>query len=275
VEFRCAQCGHIGAPAEVRPTADGVVLICANCQHPNPLDVGASLSGSAPAVAAPAEPAPTPTPAFVPAPKVTHEGAEEVEAPATTSALKVVPKARPKIDEKVLQRMIPVPGPGVRCPKCAHLVGGARHCARCGLDVREGFSYAKGQAPWERPPPGKAAVWEQALLLWETAQEREDPEALEEFVGLVRERGIQDLGIRKLRFHLAQFPEDELAIEQLGVLAADIQARVAVAEASASASAQQFTEGVVRTRTILTVLTLVFWGAVFVFFLGNFLPQCN
>ncbi|MEM1349518.1 MAG: hypothetical protein AAGI01_13225 [Myxococcota bacterium] len=241
MEFRCAKCGYIGAAAQVRPTADGIVLICAKCEHANPLDLGASASAGA------------------------------AEPPAKRQPL----KARPKIDEKLLQRMIPEAGDGVRCPKCAHLVAGERYCARCGLDVREGFSYAPGMAPWERPPLGKEGVWEQALLLWDVAAEREDPEALEEFVGLVRECGIQDLGIRKLRFHLTRFPDDAFAVEQLGVLAADVQARVAVAEASASASAQQFTQEVGRVRAVLTVLTLVFWGAMVVFFLGNFLSQCN
>lgn len=259
MEFRCTNCQHIGPAAEIRPTALGVALICESCGHANPLEMGgAAPSPEAPAPAEVAEVTSTPAPA---------PAAPPLAAPDKPEA--------PQLSEAALARLIPEPGDGLRCPKCAHKVAPQdAHCSRCGLGLEDAARYAPGEAPWEKPPAGKEDAYEQALLLWRAAKEEWSIAHLEKLTAFLLDEGLHEAGIRWLRFHLIDYPEDELAIEQLKLLAARLQSRLIVAEAQAHANAEQFEHGVTRFRTTLLVGVGIFWTIIFALFFSMFLKSC-
>lgn len=247
MEIRCSQCGHVGPAGSVRPGPNGIELICTECGHPNILEVEPE-----------AAPAPAPTPAARVAPK-----------PAPS------PPPEERLDPALLARLIPEPGDGLRCRKCAHLLDPQDdNCARCGLGILDGQRFAPGQAPWESAPKGMRASWEQAELLWQAAAEDFSEERVERFIDLVLEKEFHELAIRKLRFWLAEHPDDPLALKHLKRVAARMQGRVVVAQAAAETSAQAFTEGVTRARTALIGVTAVFWIGILLLFFGLFFERC-
>lgn len=263
MEFRCANCQHIGPAAELRPTASGVALVCESCGHANPLEMGGTPA-----------PAPTPAPEAAPTPEAPlAEAAPTTPAPAPSQP--PAKKGEPQLSEAALARLIPEPGDGLRCPKCAHKVEPLdAHCSRCGLGLSDAARYAPGEAPWEKPPPGKEDAYEQALLLWRAAKDEWSIAHLEKLTEFLLEEGLHEVGIRWLRFHLIDYPEDELAIEQLKLLATRLQSRLIVAEAQAHANAEQFEQGVTRFRTTLLVGVGIFWTLLFAVFFSLFLKSC-
>lgn len=253
MEIRCDNCSHVGPAAEVRPGADGVVLVCENCQHENVLDMGeARESGAAaPAVSAPAA------------------------SRSTSTAPSESDEVRMWLREDALQALIPEQGVGPRCRKCAQLLPAeADNCSRCGLNRREAERHEPGMAPWERPPAGKESEQEQAELLWGSFEEDPDTQRLEKFVAFVRDEGLLDLGIRKLRFYLVEHPEDGEAVERLRDLAESLQSRIIVAQAQARASADEFQQDVSRFKNRVVLIALLFWGGVFLLFLTFFWDNC-
>lgn len=268
MEIRCTQCSHVGPAGEVRPTPGGVALVCENCGHPNPLDLDdrptSPGAGQAPhdeteeagAEAAAKAAAPRPTPAQ-PAQRPGHIGEPWLRADA-------------------LDKLMPQPGAGPRCPKCVRLVEpGADHCSHCGLGLDEAASYAAGQAPWEAPPAGKEAAAEQAELLWQSYQEAPSHERLDNFVDLVRGEDLLDLGIRKLRWHLVDHPDDAHARAQLRDLGESLQSRLIVAQVQAQADAEEFRGEVDRAKRSIIYAALAFWGGIFLLFLVLFWDKCG
>ena len=297
MDIRCKNCQHIGPAADVRPTAAGVELICANCGHANPLEVQGATS----------EPTPAPTPSQAedraprtedraPAPAATGAASD---ASATTGGINTTgdidierarafaaaekERAKPKkeisltdISEKMMERLIPVQGDGPRCRKCAHLLSPVdEHCRRCGLNIADSHRYAEGDAPWEKAPRGKEAAFEQATLLWASANEQWSDERLDKFADFIREERLNELGIRLLRFRLAEHPDDMRAVAHLQELVSMMQSRVVVATAQAEASAQQFGQDVAKTRTALIGATVIFWVGIFMLFLFLFMNNCG
>jgi hypothetical protein len=65
------------------------------------------------------------------------------------------------------------------------------------------------------------------------------------------------------------------AVAHLQELVSMMQSRVVVARAQAEVSAQQFGEGVARTRTILVGATVVGWVGIFLLFLFLFMNNCG
>src|SRR5690554_6481774 len=220
------------------------MLTCENCGHPNLLRTGA------PPEKMPADPGP---------------GARDA--------------AGVWLRKDALVALVPAPGVGARCLKCAHLLemdlddtpAAEQNCARCGLNQAEAAHYAPGEAPWEQPAVGKEAQFEQAELLW--AQAPEDAQKLENFAKFVLAEDLLELGIRKLRHHLVTHPDDPIAIAQLGELAASMQSRVIVATARARADAQQFEQDVNRYRhrflTVAVILIAILLVIFIVFFAGK------
>ncbi|MEC9441916.1 MAG: hypothetical protein VYE40_12485 [Myxococcota bacterium] len=288
MDIRCKNCQHIGPAADVRPTASGVELICANCGHANPLEVGATQAEPADRAAPvargpePKQP-PAPTPARLPS-MGDFQAAGEIDI-EKARAFANAEKARSKqaevsyveeISEKMMERLIPEQGEGPRCRKCAHLLEPSdNNCRRCGLNIADAHRYAEGDAPWERAPRGQEAAFEQAMLLWNAVSERWSDERLDNFVAFVREEKLNELGIRLLRFRLADHPDDMRAVAHLQELVSMMQSRVVVARAQAEVSAQQFGEGVARTRTILVGATVVGWVGIFLLFLFLFMNNCG
>lgn len=251
MEIRCEKCSHIGPAASVDAGADGVMLTCENCGHPNLLRTGA------PPEKMPADPGP---------------GARDA--------------AGVWLRKDALVALVPAPGVGARCLKCAHLLEmdlddtptAEQNCPRCGLNQAEAAHYAPGEAPWEQPALGKEAQFEQAELLWTAIASGQskaecDAQKLENFVQFVLAEDLLELGIRKLRHHLVSHPDDPAAIAQLSELAASMQSRVIVATARARADAQQFEQDVNRYRhrflTVAVILTAIVLVAFIVIYTGK------
>jgi hypothetical protein len=283
VEIRCDNCSHVGPAAEVRPGQGSVVLVCENCGHENLLSVGEVAGAEA-----------APTDAGVQGEVAGDQSGQEPPAEpddrassvaATATAGEKAPRSdafgnkeqvRVWLREDALEALIPESGDGVRCRKCARLLpADAENCARCGLNRREAERYAPGEAPWEQPPADKEAEHEQAMLLWDAFADAPDDEAsLDKFVDFVRDEGLLDTGVRKLRFYLVDHPDDTRAVDHLRDLAESLQSKLIVAQVQAKASANEFQEDVSRFKQRFIISALVFWGLVFLLFLALFWDAC-
>lgn len=189
-----------------------------------------------------------------------------------------------------LAAMIPAPGPGPRCRKCGHLLTESDaapdppevddapdgNCPRCGLNQLEAQKFAPGEAPWERAPAGQEAQYARAERLWQAAAAQQssgalDPQRLQDFVTYAGEEDLLELGMRRLRMHLIDHPDDTPAIAGLRALAERMQARVVIATAQAQADAQHFEDklGRLQRRLMLAagVLAVVCLAIFLVFYL--------
>jgi hypothetical protein len=271
MQIKCEQCGHVGEVSEIRQGVGGVELICAECGHANALQISA--------------PSPVNPPAQTPVSEAEAPHDPEPAAPLPVElgkrGLRDDPVSRASSHDRdvwlvpeALKRLVPEAGEGPRCRKCAHLLSSELdHCARCGLNIEESRRWAAGDAPWERAPKGSEPEFERAMMLWGVAVERWEQERLSAFVEHVRESGLHELGIRLLRFHLIEHPEDSLAISHLKELAEALQSRYIVARAQEEISGQMFQEDMGRVRVSMGVVMVVFWGGVFFYFLNMFVGQ--
>lgn len=259
MEIRCSRCGHIGPAAQILPGAAGLALVCANCGHQNLLDLGQGGAAT-----------PTPAPQDVaPAPQTSTPPAQAPSAPAK-------PKPSAIETSALLEKLIPPPGDGLRCPKCANLVRADEdHCSRCGLDQQEASRFSPGQAPWDLPPRAKERSWEQAQLLWQSAVADWSAERVEKFIALIKDEGLHELGVRKLRFFLVDHPQDPLALSALHEVASMMQARVLVARNQADLDKKAFEHDVSKLRSLLMVGSLIFWVVILALFLGLFMKNCG
>ncbi|MGM0558270.1 MAG: zinc ribbon domain-containing protein [Myxococcota bacterium] len=291
MEFRCEHCSHVGEPEKVEPSPSGLLLVCANCGQENSLDVGGdpttehdrdgertpeSAGREAQDADASLEDAPTATADDLA--RVTGVNLENLRVDDATRARGFGSNedVRSYLRKDALEAMIPEPGPGPRCPKCAKkLDPDVENCARCGLNQREAMSYDEGEAPWEQPPPGKEAEYDQARLLWGALEDDWSEERLENFVDFITEAELLDIGIRRLRFHLIDHPDDELAREYLEDLAESLQSRLIIAQVQAQASADEFQDEVSRFKTRMVTVALLFWGGIFLLFLAFFWDNCS
>lgn len=223
MEIRCESCSHVGV-AKVDLSQGGVRLICANCGHPNVLDIGKPVEEVA-------------TPPVVQRP-TKRQVAAQVE--------------QESFEEEALRRLIPEVGDGPRCRKCIHLLEpGEDHCVRCGLNIEESHRYAKGEAPWERPPMGREGAWEEADLMWRRVVEDWNEERFAEFAETIRRLEAHDFAARRLRLWLVDHPDDPLALGFLREIAEGLRSRVMVAKAQAQANAAQFSDVTERVRKVL------------------------
>ena len=242
MEIRCTNCQHLGPAEQVLPTADGVALICANCGHHNALGVSDGDGASA--------------------------GARSVAAPPATS--KPSNSSSLWLQRDALERLVPEPGSGPRCRKCAHLLADdEQYCSRCGLAREEGERFPPGAAPWERPPVGKEDVHEQATLLWKALRDHPTEENLAKFADFAKNEQLLEYGVRQLRFFMVDHPEVPRARELLEELAASFHARIIVAQAQAQISAEGFGQSAMRYKQVLLWTVFVVWGGIFLFFLSK------
>ena len=259
MEVRCEECGHIGQPASVEQREGRLALICAFCQHPNALDVGQQPEPPQPETEPPQdEPSTTTNP---PAPAA---AAPVAAAPPTT---------RPAASLLDLERLIPEPGPGPRCRKCVKLLDPHQtSCSRCGLSVAEAERYSPGEAPFEQPPAGREEAHEQAVLLWESASQRLEPQDLDTFVALILEHDLAELGIRTLRRHLVDHPDDDVAKEQLRRIAESYQGRALQAAVHIRRQGQDLDRRARAVKSFSIGVTVVFLLAVLGLFLSRLAP---
>lgn len=228
MEFRCEACEHVGVAASTKADAAGIALICANCGHPNRLDLG----GPAPA-------APIPT-------------------------KKTNPSLSTFVDE-AFYRFLPMSGDGERCPKCAHVAAQPdQFCARCGLNLEVAHRFAPGEAPWERPPVGLESEWEQGRLLWQAFASSGDSEQFGRFAGFIRENELHDMAARLLRFYLIDHPDDQNVLSLLREIAGSVHTRMMVAQAQAQASTADFSDVTQRARNVLLWGAFFFWLVILV-----------
>jgi hypothetical protein len=271
VEIRCDNCSHVGPAAEVRPQKDGVALICENCGHENTLDINESEATSPNATQADASPE-----AGAAKPDIARPDTEKPDIAKKIEGFGDNEQVRMWLRDDALKALIPEPGSGLRCRKCAHLLATtAENCSRCGLSRSEAERHAPGEAPWEQAPADKEVEYEQAQLLWESFDENPSKQALEKFVDFVRAEGLLDLGIRRLRFYLVEHPEDQAAVVHLRDLAESLQSRIIVAQVQAQASADEFQQDVSRFKNRMVFTALIFWGGVFLLFLTFFWDKCG
>lgn len=244
MEIRCSECGHLGAAKEVRPVDDGMGLVCAECEHVNIAMADGDEHRTA-----------------------DHDDADlEIEADdgegGDDSAL-----------VESIARLLPQPGEGRRCRKCAHLFerDELEHCPRCGLSVAEGERYAQGEAPWEQPPEGKEQAYEEALQLWQVAMDESTAQTMDDFVDHVIAEGLIDFGMRRVQHHLVECPDDETALEALEQLATGLEMAIEVARTRAETKSEEFNDDVKRVRSGMMVGALIFWIGIFILFSWLFL----
>ncbi|MFB6264086.1 MAG: zinc ribbon domain-containing protein [Bradymonadaceae bacterium] len=254
MKFQCSNCGHTGAADDVRSTEEGVEVVCAECGTAEPLETRGDAE---------------------------NEGGEGASPPSSVSATGVGPDTEEALEafgpepdddrsaplagvvEEPTENLIPDPGEGPRCPKCAALVSeAAEHCPRCGLDLAEGRSYDDGEAPWEEPPRGKEGERRRALELWEAFEDEPGAERLETFVEFARDEQLVELGVRRLRFYLAENPDDREAADAVASLVEEMNSRVAAAKARAEADAEQFDEDIARIKRALAWIVILLSVAV-------------
>ena len=248
MDIRCSKCQHVGPPAEIRPRDDGVELVCQNCGHVNTIETGGL-------------------------PVVGDAGGSV--AAAAVERMVPAESARELAELSRLEKLVPVPGDGPRCRKCAHLLEpDAEACSRCGLNVAEGEKYGPGEAPWERPPEGKEDVFEQATLLWKSVLENPTDDNLLKFTAFAREERLLEYGVRQVRFFLVDHPDDEVALEELREMGESFQAQAIVAQAHAAVRAEN-SQQPGRARQILMWLTLVVWSGLLVVFLALQWNSCH
>lgn len=255
MEIRCTQCEHLGPAAAVLPSEHGVVLVCANCGHHNPLDVSEAPAGS------PSDEAPEPIAPITPIAPIASVGSP---AKADTS------QESPWLVKGALERLIPESGEGRRCRKCAQLLADAEeNCPRCGLSVVESQRFEPGTAPWERPPEGQEAAFEQASLLWKSVDEHPTDDNITKFVMFAREEDLLELGIRQLRFFLIEHPGHERATTHLEELATSFQSKMIVAQAQAEVRAGNIVATTVRMKGILLWIVFAMWAAILALFISK------
>jgi hypothetical protein len=164
--------------------------------------------------------------------------------------------------EQIRQNLLPESGDGPRCPKCASLLDETLdNCPRCGLNLDRADSYDSGEAPWETPPSGREDAHERAEQLWQQAKLSEDgldADALEAYVEHVASSNLLEFGVRRLRFYLADSPDDRAALRALDDLAGQLQSKVAVAEARVESDAEEFAEEVETIQQVLPWIVFVF-----------------
>jgi hypothetical protein len=233
-----------------------VALICASCGHANELDVGASLAAGE--ATGGEQAAPAAGRAGAPGHQLSID-----EVVARARAERVEEPEEDWLSEDAMAQLMPEPGDGPRCRKCAALMAPAQeHCSRCGLGVSDARRFAPGQAPWELAPLGSERAHDQMMLLWEAAREDWGAERAANFAEFARDEGLHDHAIRLLRFWLVEHPGDPIAQEHLRELAVRVQSRAIIARAQAEVSAKKFEEGVGKVRWALTLGNILFWGAV-------------
>ncbi|RDV39447.1 hypothetical protein DV096_02430 [Bradymonadaceae bacterium TMQ3] len=270
MEIRCEACKDVGPAAEVRAGTGGMELICAGCGHANLLQVAGAPEVSVDAQSRDGDASPAPGPiARAAAGSIStspnHANPASTVAPGASLAEGVV--------EAAMARLIPVPGAGPRCPKCAHLVAGSEHCERCGLSQNEAGRYGPGQAPWEDAPAGKEDAFLQLNAAWARAEDG-DVQAMGEFAELAVGQGLVEAGIRRVRFYLVDHPDDPGALDALRRLASALQARVTIAASQAAASAENFGKDVRRLRGFLLTITLTMCGLILLLLSAVFWDKC-
>ncbi len=233
MEIRCKVCSHTGEAAEVKPVDGGVGLVCESCGHVNIASTSASSSDG--------------------------EGDATSEQGYEST----------KTFSRSLESLIPEPGPGDRCRKCAYLLPEEDNCPRCGLSQSAVEDYEPGQAPWERAPEGLESAQLEADALWNAW--RDGQEELDAFLEAVIEAGLLDFGLRKLQFYLVDYPDDDEALEGLQRLADRLDTTIQVAHTQAEVASEEFNDDIKQFRTTLMLGALIFWTLIFLLFSWLFL----
>lgn len=281
MEIRCEKCGHLGPAASVEPIEGGVGLVCGSCGHVNAIAMAStsvaskegSLSTDGAATEESGKDSNKALRVEASAETVTEKEGSRRKAQNLKGLGKEQEKAREDTDKarraELLLRLLPVPGEGLRCPKCSALVDAYdENCHRCGLTLERGRKYSLKEAPWEAPLPGKEDLYDQAWLLWESAVERESATELQDFIEFTLAEGLIDFGIRRLQGYLVNHTDDEIAREGLVTLAMRLDKAFQVARTQAEASAENFSGDLKRFRKRLLFGTLIFW--VFILVLLSF-----
>lgn len=178
------------------------------------------------------------------------------------------------LTQTAFERLVPESGDGFRCPKCIRLIEpDTEHCPHCGLQIDVGVRHGD-DAPWDRAPEGKEEVFEQAVLLWRATESDPTEENFEKFVRFTNENELWDLETRRLRWFLVAHPEHEVATAHLKKVAEKFQSRVAIAEATSKARAQNFEDGTQRFKQKLLIGAAVFWGIMVVVVGISFVSSC-
>lgn len=269
MEIRCTKCGHLGAAADVRSVDGGVGLVCGACDHINVVAAGDSgeasrgedgrLDGSGGFRSLDPR-------KFLGA--TASGGASSgggAEGPSFASDEEFV--------DRSMERLMPKPGSGRRCRKCAHLFESedVEHCVRCGLSVAQAQRYEEGEAPWELPPPGREEAQKSAGKLWEATVASGEADQMAAFVDFVIAVDLLDFGIRRIQHRLVDKPEEQAAKEGLRKLAKNLKISAQMAQSRAEAKADEFSGDIERFRTGFLVAALVFWTVILLLFSWLFL----
>jgi hypothetical protein len=223
MEIRCDHCGETDAPADVTQAGDkGMVVRCQHCGETSILET----SGSA----------------------------TQAESSETSSKGE-------DLGELELDEVMPEPGAGSRCPKCAALLEDRQMCPNCGLDqslVGDG----DGIPPWIDASTIPEAEQKEARRLWEAYTDSGDDEKLTEFVQFSKRIGLEEFAIRKLRFWLGHNPDDDNAKQQLGKLLDSFKKQLWGANKALKAERQDFQREVSDYREKFLMFAVVFWSLV-------------
>lgn len=182
----CEQCGATGEPAAVWTAGQRMRLECAACGH---LNLVAAYGGTA------------------------SEG-DGAALEAGTAVVGVAPES---------DAGSPQPpwlggaahSPSVlleQCQKCGMRQAPSEACVRCGFVFA---NYQPGKMPWEVVEPGTEEARARADALWRAALEAGTPQAHDAFHEHCLAHDLDELAGRRYRFHVADWPEDEVAAQQL------------------------------------------------------------
>ena len=251
MEIRCAKCGHLGVAKDVRPIADGVGLVCAECEHVNAATAGGSESEDS---------------------NGSDGNLEALSSSGSADSGEAVSVLQTDLAASI-EHLLPEPGSGRRCRKCAHLFEdeAAEHCSRCGLSIAEAEKYADGEAPWEQPPEGKGEEYRQAMRLWDDAVDSGEAEKMGDYVDYVIAEDLIEVGMRRMQRYLVSCPDDAAALQGLRQLAKGLEVAMEVARTRAESQSDEFNDDVKRVRSGMMVGALIFWIVIFLLFSWMFL----
>lgn len=214
----CESCGASESPAAIWRDGARIALECGSCHFIAEVIVPRSEEARA-ALEAPTEPLSPAAPVVL---------AEPSETPAEAASSTPASKATATHSQGH-------PSGDVQCQKCGNRQDKVEACVACGFVFA---NYVEGEMPWELIPDWQEEELTKAEELWTAAVGSRDEEAHQAFIAYCVANELESFAGRKLRFRLADEPDDALVARHLGEMLERGQASL-LAKMQASKSQMQ------------------------------------